>query len=380
MHNSQNATTQVFAGAGAGWTTGANPALTGGGNADQSQLLKTDCVGCHSATTNAKTIITDAGGNKIPIVYNMGGYPTGIPGAADHPLAGGNFASNALSANVYGHNVYGISNVDTTITNANGNPGGIGCANSCHTSLALADSATATFNYNLAPQGNFNGCKGCHNKVGHHNANDPSYRYLGGHGTGVMAVGYVKGGTGTGVPNNYEDTDWEQSVSDVDHNFYKKQSNLATKDSIGTFCAGCHGAFHAPGADASAFVGGGTDNGGDDNTDNKIVANSAVINPWLRHPTNVNIPLGLGASLSGEYDALLNAAYNPVIPVAQDDAVWANKDTIQQGDQVMCLSCHRAHASQYPDALRFDYSLMNAHANTGAGTGCFYCHTTKDNP
>lgn len=45
-------------------------------------------------------------------------------------------------------------------------------------------------------------------------------------------------------------------------------------------------------------------------------------------------------------------------------------------DKVMCLSCHRAHGSPYPDMLRFDY---NMEAGGGTSTdGCFKCHTNKD--
>jgi hypothetical protein len=42
----------------------------------------------------------------------------------------------------------------------------------------------------------------------------------------------------------------------------------------------------------------------------------------------------------------------------------------------MCLSCHRAHASQYSDILRWDYN--NIFARSGAPeTGCLTCHTKK---
>jgi len=37
------------------------------------------------------------------------------------------------------------------------------------------------------------------------------------------------------------------------------------------------------------------------------------------------------------------------------------------GAQVFCLSCHRAHASPFKDAMRWDYS-DNAQ-------GCLECHT-----
>jgi hypothetical protein len=367
MHNSQNGSVQVEVGAGAGWNASAQ--LTGGANhAERAQLLKSDCVGCHSATVgNTNTIVDDGNGNKVPIVFNMGGaYPADA-------LAGGNFALNTGAADVYGHNVGGIAGHDTHFpvdTPGSQNPG---CGNGCHQSLAFDDVEIAAgddFNYNAISQGKFNGCKGCHNKVGHHNSADQSYRFLGGHGAdgfGPPGVDIVDGG----VNQANEDPLWEHPTS-TGHNIYKKQTDITVKDSMGTFCAGCHTDFHVTGE--ANFFGPG-DDGGDYNTEGGvglISANSAS-NPWLRHPTNVNIPFDPG----GEYAAMAGA-YDRTIPVAQDPT--ANTNTIEYGDQVMCLSCHRAHATQYPDALRFNYTKMNAH-NAGAadGTGCFFCHTTKGN-
>lgn len=364
MHNSQSGATQVHVGVGAGWNPGTNQLTNGDTFTERTQLLRSDCVGCHSATNNTTTIINDGNGNKVPIVFNMGGtYPA-------NALAGGNFALNTGSANIYGHNVQGISNIDTLAV-APGTE--VGCGVSCHDSLALSDAATTSpFNYDGISQGNFNGCKACHNKVGHHNSSDTSYRFLGGHneGGGVNLVEGKVGGLPAGA--SYEDPNWEVAANSTTHNFYKKSG--VVKDSMGAFCAGCHQDFHANGLGPDVFSG--IDNGGDDNTDGSIVVNSAGANPWLRHPTNVNIPL----DPLGEYVAMDGAAYNPAVPVAQDSADLPNQHSINAGDQVMCLSCHRAHASEYPDALRFNYSKMNAHSAAVAdqGTGCFYCHTTKD--
>jgi hypothetical protein len=45
----------------------------------------------------------------------------------------------------------------------------------------------------------------------------------------------------------------------------------------------------------------------------------------------------------------------------------------------MCLSCYVAHASNYPDMLHWDYSIMIAgNGETASGTGCFVCDTPKD--
>ncbi len=364
MHNSQDGAdnTQVHIGAGAGWNPATSQLTNAGTTSEQAQLLKADCVGCHTATNANSTIITDSSGNKVPIVYNLGGtYPAGA-------LAGGNFALNSGAANIYGHNVNGIAatQVDSTMQIAWAPGAGVACGVSCHDSLAISEtSMTSNFDYDGISQGKISGCKACHNKVGHHNPSDNSYRFLGGHGAAVGVDVVVN--TDGNFP--YEDPDWEVAPNASTHNFYQKSTG--SKNSMGEFCAGCHQDFHAPGG-ANGF---GSDNGGDDNTDALIVKNSAVVNPWLRHPTNVNIPL----DPLGEYAAMNLVDYNPAVPVAQNaaDAV-ADRHRINAGDQVMCLSCHRAHASEYPDALRFNYTRMSAHAGTGSGTGCFYCHTTKD--
>lgn len=367
MHNSQSGNDQVFASPNAGWNgSGGSAALAGGVGTitdPQQKLLKSDCVGCHTNTANSDTIVNLTATIKIPIVYNSSGaYPA-------QALAGGNFNSVA-SNSTHGHNVRGISPADSlTFAPGDSTPvgGQGGCTSSCHESLTLPDS---TFNPLTDVNYRFNGCKGCHTQVAHHNAADTSYRFLGGAG-GSAHIDYVYGG-GAGIPFPYEDPDWEQTKSDTDHNFYARQDSAEEPiiDNIGSFCAGCHTEFHSIGRVLSPFSP--TDNGGDPNDDG--VKRTAGGNPWLRHPSSVNLPS------DGEYAPLFaagGAAYNPDIPVAQDTA--GDADKIDVGDQVMCLSCHRAHASDQPDALRFVYSGMTAHQPSGAdGTGCFWCHSEKD--
>jgi hypothetical protein len=46
---------------------------------------------------------------------------------------------------------------------------------------------------------------------------------------------------------------------------------------------------------------------------------------------------------------------------------------------VTCISCHRAHGSEYADLLRWDYTAgTSAGSGTNLNSGCFVCHTTKD--
>jgi len=99
---------------------------------------------------------------------------------------------------------------------------------------------------------------------------------------------------------------------------------------------------------------------------------------WYRHPNNVPIPD------RGEYASY--TVYNVDAPVSRrtlpdvpSSVVTPGTDAWNRGeDHVFCLSCHKAHGSDYPDILRWDYAAIVA-GGGHSGDGCFICHTTKDN-
>ncbi len=303
----------------------------------QNNLLVDDCVGCHSSS-GPDTIVT-LGNTRIPIVYNTTAYPS-------EPLAGGNFYKVGLGGaanDVYGHNVLGISGVDENLSAAPGDWNG--CASSCHVSLAIPTQSVAF---------GTGGCKACHQSVKHH-GKDPQpgfpeteesgwYRYLSGHGF-----------SGTSPdPNFYvygiEDEDWEQDQNpeSAQHNWYGEQNfpstSLVDFSQIHTmtyFCRGCHKEFHA---------------------------STGKESPFLRHPSAISLPA------TGEY-----AGYDPLNNYSKDVPVgWSNPVDPASGEPiVMCLSCHRAHGSEHPDMLRWDYDSMNAHGGANSN-GCFKCHSLKD--
>lgn len=312
---------------------------------NRARLLTSDCVGCHSSS-GTETIVL-SGGTRTPIVYNTGSPPV-------NELAGGNFHWVVKSGHQYGHNVRGISPPDSFL--AKGPGGEMSCGDSCHKSLSLPD-------LTAIPGSGRNGCEGCHGSVKHHGvsvvagqpvtAAEGWYRFL-------MAPPNHSGfGLTQGVAG-IEDPNWEQTPTSLQHNIYfagdGTQSQLPR--SLNKFCAGCHQNFHAPGFLVSGVV---------------IVDNGGGVNPWLRHPTNYAIPN------TGEFAPLFTTPYNPAVPVAKPVLTSYQAAKIEVGDQVSCVSCHRAHGSPYPDMLRWDYSAMKAHdGGSASGTGCFFCHTAKD--
>lgn len=332
MHNSQNGL----------------PMRIDGQAVPLANLLVSGCVGCHSHE-GTETIVT-VNGSRTPIVWNTGAVP-------NKPLAGGNFYWVEANGDTYGHNVLGISGQDSLLSRAPGAlpPGAsTGCANSCHDSLARTTVNIPGGGGSLTLS---DGCQSCHGSVRHHGATlapgQPAtaasgwYRFLKApafHGFADQKPGV----SGIGDP------DWEQNPTSSSHNIYlagNGASNNPDPRPLSRFCAGCHSQFHAPGN----------------------VTNGGGSNPWLRHPTNYAIPN------SGEFAAVIGADYDPLVPVAKPSLSSYDPARVEAGDQVACVSCHRAHGSPYSDMLRWDYTEMRAHeGGAAAGSGCFFCHTRKD--
>ena len=299
-------------------------------------LLRTDCVGCH--TDGGADTIRDGEGTRVPIVFNLL-EPTYPPdGSSTSILAGGNFHW-VLKGDTYGHNVTGISSVDATLNHAPGwEPRSGECIN-CHGSLATAQS----------------GCQGCHVPMHHARGSGVVadkdqgwYRFLG----SVMQVR-----EGTAIPTQgvvgIEDPNWEQNPSSDRHNVYQGKpgvyNDYLDTGAIAQKCAGCHGNFH------SSIASGST---------------------WIRHPVDVAIP-NEGAFLDF-------AEYNPMVPVARATVGTGDQNFSQithGSDMVTCISCHRPHGSPYPSMLRWgyrDWPGIDSHTNQPAWNGCAVCHTDKD--
>lgn len=321
MHNSQNGTAVVTAG-------------------PQEALVRyAGCAGCHGQGT-ANNIIT---AGNIPQVLHSN--------ATD--LAGGNFAyitglksrdtydSGATLSSV-GHNVrdLGSANYDTVLSTPPGNEHG--------------STANAAVDFTCA---GINGCHGDRTITGSmaaikgaHHAN------VGGVLTTATTVAnsyrFLKGVHG------YEDTDWQATSSATDHNEYKGAIGTGAVSTVSSpggntisgFCAECHGTFHY----------GATDVG--------------TQSPWFRHPTDIVIPT---TGEYAQYNTPNTGQYALDAPLGRQTIATASGTITLGTDTVICLSCHKAHASANADILRWNYEDINAGGGSDT-TRCFICHTTKD--
>ncbi|MBI4826502.1 MAG: hypothetical protein HY807_08810, partial [Nitrospirae bacterium] len=320
-------------------------AVTGGAANDV--LLTDDCLGCHTNASSQK--IVTLGSTQIPQVMHTDG--TG-------DLAGGNFDYLTLGDN-RGHNIIDIGNPDDVLDIPPGGDWG------GHQTVAAEGNLIDDSKLTCAGT---NGCHGLRNgranfltpldslKGAHHknistdntstaSDNYDSYRFL----RGVQ-----------GYENNVSGSEW-QNVDSTHHNEYfgsttpLDPTNCAVSchhngiipgdiqpgnHTISGFCATCHGIFHT------------LDGTGD----------GSFSSPFIRHPNDYALPT------TGAYAAY--TVYSVGAPVARDTVPSSISSSVNPGAIIMCLSCHKAHATQYADMLRWDMADMVV-GTTGpaAGTG-----------
>ena len=306
-------------------------------------LLIGDCVFCHTGTND--------GTNKTPYVYSDS-EPIHNFGGERNTLAGGNFYWVTLNDN-YGHNVAGIANPDT-----------------------LSEPPGFKENYGSKGRSSWSGqqitCAGTYGCHGDPAKSDPVEAILGAHHNNITR----NNGTASAdtVAESYrflfgikgtEDSDWEYTLSTSDHNGYyavdaDSDSNPGDEASINYLCGECHGQFHYD-----------TESGN-------------YASPWLRHPTDYDMNKVKNKEY-GNYPGIFNGTlgttnygdYFAEVPVGNKDGV-VKSQVLQSSDDaiVLCISCHRAHATKYDDILRWDYSSCTA-GNQNTNCGCFACHTSK---
>lgn len=344
MHNSQNGLGEV--------QTYSNGTLLSNQSTPQSQLLKASCIACHAGSTG-QTNSFDA-----PIVVHT---TDPVSQGASFTLAGGDFywvATGLGATDSKGHNVSGLAATDVAISaNIGNNPPGWDPDATDGFTFGQVAGGLATWGSQLSCDGIY-GCHGQHSSSGitgahHGNTNltsnrcnvadtlGNSYRFLG----GIFGL---------------ERSDWNWAETSVNHNEYygvndtslRSQTNTtyANTNTISFSCAECHGYFHSR------------------------IDDTALGSPWLRHPTDVDLPA------SGEYQYYNPPSnlYSVEAPVARPTVPVSSGSTVTPGtDIVMCLSCHRAHGSPYADLLRWDYTTMQTGVGT-TDTGCFTCHVNKN--
>ena len=356
MHGSQNGTASTTLGS---QLTQANDAASATA-AGAGVARVSSCLGCHqSATVNASNAGALTSNSGRPIVYTSSG-PTYWNGTTGTTLAGGDFywvATSGGGDDTTGHNVAGISGQDSNIGYTppgwrTGMPAG-------------GTDADAGNGWDVAAEQlrcyGANGCHGDHASAtlqgAHHDNTDGLTDTAGTVGNSFRFLLGIKG---------REDSDYEFAPTSAAHNQYFGEDRGADLTSLTTtmsyYCGTCHGVFHSEAAAASA----------DGLTS---AAASTFGSPWYRHPVDIDLQ-----AKGGEYASY--ATYNPIVPVATSDASITLVDgTVQTAGNglVTCISCHRAHGSPYADLLRWQYSdMVVLTTGTGAGKGCFVCHSTKD--
>jgi len=352
MHNSQN---------------GAPMALNTDGTPDTTPndtlLIYSECLGCHKGDAD------NTATNPWPKVY-ADTAPTVNPDGSfvDWTItAGGNFYWVENTADNCGHNIIATNQDD--VLQSGGPPG----YNNQYTPY---NSATARFSGTWSQQQlSCAGVNGCHGTT---DTDNQFGAIAGGHHSNVDGAC-----DGTDLPHSYrflygiqgiEDSDWEYTKSQTDHNQYYGVDLTDTtilptgegQQTISYLCCECHGNFHVSDTDTTSA------------------------SPWIRHPTDFDMARATGSEYQYYNEATNPAAapYSLIAPGASDDAGETGgtiKSTVDVQNAngtaiVMCLSCHRAHGSPFADILRWDYQLIDAAGSTNGdqNEGCFICHTTKD--
>jgi hypothetical protein len=382
-------------------------------------LLKFDCLACHAQNPTGPKLAIVGQGSTVPQVFH----------GDTSDLAAGNFKHILTGGDRKGHNVTDIfGSGDTTMATRFGEPPG---KDNIRThSLAFGGTATPYQNFTCA------GSVGCHGtrsqllsghtetvidakdrlqtvwvidaqreglpaiSGAHHNNFDglknpaqvvaavhdgaaiaASYRFINGlKGTGNVAARWQNLDSsshneyfGVALPPDNSLTAGNGTACNACHvsgtlsgggTTYKTfdSSLRVPNQSMSGFCITCHDTFHSSGLEA-----------------NNRFPDNGTSGAFTRPPSDYVIPN------RGEYAAYVT--YDVTAPVARPTLYAAADSNVAPGtDMVMCLSCHKAHASEYDGMLRFDYNSMTAQISAGAFAtvdeakatgGCLACHTTK---
>lgn len=325
MHNSYEGKEMTY-----GNQTGPFPMLTKGG-----------CIGCHGQNTSGAENIITLGKTRIPqIIHRLD----------KGDLAGGNYSyvADGYSPDyTKGHNVKGISMQEKPPMDR---PPGFLAG-------VLIPEGSGPSYWTGQHQLDCSGTWGCH---GNRKEEHPYKAVLGAHHTDDSAL------DGSSVGKSYrflfgisgiEHKDWEYLASPDRHNGYKGDPGHDSMTTISYLCGECHARFHP-----NANLGG-----------NEEVGHAYNNSAWRKHPADIAFSTVRGGYAGSEYQGYV--LYSLVAPVAYLEPKGTEK-TVDADSIVMCLSCHRAHASPFSDTLRWG-SNSNASTTGDTGFGCTICHTRK---
>jgi hypothetical protein len=229
-----------------------------------------------------------------------------------------------------------------------------------HNLLAPGHGLAPDTRHSLSPGGSFPaaelGCTSCHDPHG----ND-GFRHL--HGTGE-----VQGGVAF---FSYPTPEAEgialagAAESNVNHTAYRA--------GISDWCGNCHGRYHDD-VQTPVVPGGG---------DPLEHPSDEILDGEIRDQYNV---------YNGDADPLGGSqatAYLAAVPFADPSSSTTSSSGPGGGSRVMCLTCHRAHATSSPAALRWDfrvgplnqdgvvsgsYAIPTPYPDPAQGTLCTKCH------
>lgn len=302
-------------------------------------LLNTTCLGCHTGT-NTITPVT-------PFVYSNVAITD-----LSTSLAAGNFYFSDIGAGAnsderYGHNPLELTGgVDATLSAPPGWQSGFNANDQVGT---INNTVGAT---QLRCSGVY-GCHGRHDGSGGLNGLEASH-----HNNITTNSGMDLSTTGKSFRFLYGIKGWESTIyqfndNSLDYNVYyavDRVSDAASDTATMSYlCAECHGIFHS----------------GETSQHGVSEDGSTFSSPWIRHPVDVAMP-----TAGTEYNAYV---FSPAVPVGSAD-VSNGTITVASERIVMCLSCHRAHASPNYSGLRWNYRG----AAGSWSNGCATCHTEKD--
>lgn len=307
-------------------------------------LLTSSCLGCHTGADNVA-------GTSTPFVLTTN---------AAKPLAGGDFKYITSLGDSYGHNTIELANAEDTAAKAT--PPGWKNGFAANGQVGDNTAGGGWDNTKLSCDGVY-GCHGLHTSAGvngaHHNNSNSSAdgEALGTVGDPSKGYRFLNGIKG------WEDDVYEYNITNTpasgEHNIYYSEARAAdtavNTQTISYSCAECHGIFHS---------GAGTEG----------VGNASFASPWIRHPVDMVMPSTAGT----DYEHY--TAYRVDAPVGSSSVANNALTVANAADRiVMCLSCHRAHASPYPSALRWDPTTTLSNSGGAGNTGgCFACHSYKD--